>query len=122
MGMDKRALWSRILVIIGLMLMGIGYRYPVLILPGIMVATVGAILSKSPRRKILLWGAGIVAAGLAAGFIFGIIVGMTGKTRIPSLPIFIGIPSFFGVIITAIGAIAILTDKKQPASPSSPGS
>ncbi len=90
--MDKRALWSRILVIIGLMFIALTYSYGAFEIPGIIVATVGAILSKSPRRKILFWGAGIVAAGLAAGFIFGIIYGMTHKTGIPSLPIFIGIP------------------------------
>ena len=120
--MDKLAYWSRILVIIGLALIVIGIVVRVPVLSGIIVATVGAILSKSPRRKILLWGAGIFAAGMTAGLIFGIIYAMTGKTGTPSLPKLIDIPSFFGVIITAIGAVAILTDRRRPAAPSNPGS
>lgn len=126
--MDKRALWSRILVIIGLMFIALTYSYGVFEIPGIIIATVGAILSNNPRRKILLWGSGIVATGFAAMFIFAIIYGMSGKTGITvtelehAIPKFIGIPFVLGIVIIAIGAIAILTDKKRPATPSSPGS
>jgi hypothetical protein len=125
MGMDKRALWSRILVIIGLMFIALTYSYGAFEIPGIIVATVGAILSKSPRRKILLWGAGIVAAAFAAMLIWAIIYGMSGKTRITetdlmhAVPKFIGVPFVLGIVIIAIGAIAILMDKRRtgPASP-----
>ena len=121
--MDKRALWSRILVIIGLMFIALTYSYGAFEIPGIIAATVGAILSKSPHRKILLWGSGLAAAAFAALLIWGFIYAMTSKTRITAqgyalaVPKLIGIPLVLGVVIIAFGAIAILTDKRRPASP-----
>ncbi|MCJ7486158.1 MAG: hypothetical protein MUQ25_08350 [Candidatus Aminicenantes bacterium] len=121
--MDKRALWSRILVIIGLLFIILTYWYGDFEILGVIAATLGAILSKSPRRKILLWGAGIVGVAVVGMFIFAIILGITGTTEITTMefaqaiPKFLGIPLVLGVIIIAIGAMAILTDKKRPVSP-----
>ncbi len=120
--MDKRALWSRILVIIGLMFIALTPSVGGFEFPGIIITTVGAILSTSRRRKIVLWAAGIVATAFAAMCIWAITY-LRGKTGITAaglahaVPKFIGIPLVLGVWVIAIGAMAILTDKKRPALP-----
>ncbi len=109
------------------MFIALTLSYGIFEIPGIIIATVGAILNKSPRRKILLWGAGIVAAASVALFIFGMTY-MTGKSKITvmefthAVPKYIVIPFLLGLVIIIIGGIAILTDKKRPASPPSPSS
>jgi uncharacterized membrane protein YczE len=104
--MDKRALWSKILLIIGLVLMVAGIINPLKasafnILPGIGLAAYSAYLIKSRYRKLLYLAFCLAAVGL------GIII-------------FTGIylfPYFAGWVMGLVGAILMLKDlRKRPAS------
>jgi len=121
--MDKRALWSEILVIIGLVLMGCGIRIPDLLFLGIGVVTVGAFIGRSRRRWVILLGPGLVLASAFVPYFFIAINAITGKTEISRLAKYIQYAVLsFAILITAIGATAILMDKRRTAPPSSPGS
>ena len=72
--MDKRPLWSKIIGIVALMLMVVGFglimgggrrlEHGGLLVFGIILAAVGAIISESSSRKLVLWGAGGTAASM----------------------------------------------------------
>ena len=94
MGMQKRTLWLKILLAVVLMcrrgwllILGVGLklRFVEFVL-GTLLAFAGAILSKSSRRKLLLWGAVGTAAGMALGIARVSFTGLTDKEppRIPS--------------------------------------
>ena len=130
-GILKRALWSKILVVVALMLMAVGFVLITaggrtaglwaLTVFGIIAAVAGAILSKSSSRKIILWGAGGTVAAMAPGAILGLISGLRGKLETPDLhPVNIAIIVLVGTlsqIAIVGGVIGILLEKKRPASP-----
>ena len=141
--MSKRALWSKILVAVALILtvrgwvpflgwyidketsltVGVvsGANYLML---GNILAFIGAILNKSSRRKLVLWGVGGIAAGTAFGIARVTFAALTDK-ELPVPPIIIsaGIVSFnLFQILVIIGAILILLEPRHAASPPSPGS
>lgn len=143
MGMDKRALWSKIFVAVALILTVRGW-VPLLgwyidketsltvglisgtnfLILGNILAVIGAILSKSSRRKLVLWGVGGITAGTAFGIARVTFAASTGK-ELPVPPIIIsaGILTFnLFQILVIIGAILILLEPRRPASPPSPGS
>jgi hypothetical protein len=104
MGMDKRARWSKVLLIIGLVLIVASIINPLqasafCILPGIGFAAISAYLIKSRHRKLLYLAFCLAAVG------FGIIA-------------FTGIylfPYFAGWIMGLVGAMLMLTDlRKRP--------
>jgi hypothetical protein len=131
MGMDKRALWSKILATVALMLMAVGFvlitvvgrraGFWALMVLGFIVAAAGAILSKSSSRKLVLWGAGGTAATMAFGIVAGVISGLRGKIETPDLhPVIIAIIVLVGTlgqITIVVGIIGILLEEKRPASP-----
>jgi hypothetical protein len=129
MGMDKRALWSKVFAAVALALMAVGWvlitlvghrlGYGTLLVFGIVLATTGAFFSESSSRKLVLWGAGGTAAAMAPGFALGIISGLEGKAPFVH-PIFIAIIVIMGglsQIAIVVGTIGILLEEKRPASP-----
>jgi hypothetical protein len=68
--MNGPAIWSRILIIVGLLGMIVGAIDPLegsfLILPSVCLVAIGAWLGKSRHRKLLSWSVGLVAFGVAA--------------------------------------------------------
>ena len=68
--MDKRNLWSRVIVIVGLVAMLIGAIDPLegslVILPGSVLLTVGALLAGTRYKKLILWSFALVTVGVAA--------------------------------------------------------
>jgi len=127
--MDKRALWSKILAIVALLLMVVGFglimvvgrrlEYGALLLFGIILAAAGAIISESSSRKLVLWGAGGTAAAMTPAFVLGLISGLKGKEPFVH-PIFIAIVVIFGClsqIAIVVGTIGVLLEERRPASP-----
>jgi hypothetical protein len=82
--MNKRARWSKILAIIGLMLMVVGVLDPLegllIILPGIGLVAISAFLVKSRHQRLLLWAFCLAVFGVAALFILSSQGGFGGKT------------------------------------------
>ena len=68
--MDKRKLWSRVLVIAGIVAMLVGAIDPLegslVILPGSVMVTVGALLAGIRYRKLILWSLALMIAGFGA--------------------------------------------------------
>lgn len=140
--MDKRALWSKILVAVALILMVRGW-VPILdlilnktdltvahgsaagfLLLGNIIAFVGAILSKSSRRKLVLWGEGGVAAGMAFGVAKVMFAASTDK-ELPVPPIITSAVTFsfhFAQLVIIVGAILVLLERKRSTPPPNPGS
>jgi hypothetical protein len=68
--MDKRKLWSRVLVAAGLVVMLLGAIDPLegslIILPGSVMGAVGAMLAGNRYKKLILWSFALVVVGIAA--------------------------------------------------------
>ena len=129
-GFLKRALWSKNLGIIALVLIVVGFglitgvgrrlEYGFLVLLGIILAAAGAFLSRSSSRKLVLWGAGIYAATWIPAFAVGVISTLRGGEKPVEPPILITITVIAGIlslIAIVVGTIGILLEEKRPASP-----
>lgn len=68
--MDKRSRWSRVLVIVGLVVILLGAIDPLegslIILPGSVMGTVGALLAGTRYKKLIMWSFALVVVGVAA--------------------------------------------------------
>lgn len=129
--MDKRALWSKILATVALMLMVVGFGlltaggrrlgYGFLLLFGIILAAASAIIGKNSSRKLVLWGAGGTAAAMAPGIVAGVISVLRGKIETPDphpvIIVFIVLVGALSQIAIVVGIIGILLEEKRPASP-----
>jgi hypothetical protein len=140
--MDRRMLWSKILVAIALILMVRGW-VPILdliinktsltvghgsaasfLLLGNILAFIGAILSKSSLRKLVLWGEGGIAAGIAFGIARVTYAAFTDR-ELPVPPIFISAVTFsyhLVQLVIIVGAILIVLERKRSTPPLSPSS
>lgn len=82
--MDKRKLWSNILVILGLILMLVGAVDPLegsfIILPGSVLVAIGAMVGKSRYQKLLIWASGMIIFGIGAMIILSMFGGLGGKS------------------------------------------
>jgi cytochrome bd-type quinol oxidase subunit 2 len=109
---------------IGLAFMVSGFIIPDLMFFGIGIVAVGAFVIKRRRRKIIpLLGAGLVFVSAFVPYIFISISVLTGKAEnVRMIRYTQNSVLGFAIIFSAIGAISILTDKKRPVSPPSPGS
>jgi hypothetical protein len=80
--MDKRNLWSRVLVIAGLAAMLVGAIDPLegslIILPGSVLVAVGALLFGTRYKKLILWSLALVAVGVGAGLGWSLVGGFGG--------------------------------------------
>ena len=133
--MIKQALWSKIIGIVALMLMVVGIglimgggrrlEYGGLWLMGIILAAAGAIMSESPFRKIVLWGAGGTVAAMAPGLIAGILAGLKRRVETPEPhPIIIIISVIIGFLSQIAlfgGTVGVLLDARPVSSPSGSG-
>jgi hypothetical protein len=116
--MKARTLWSRILVVVGLVGMLIGAIDPLegslIILPGTGIVALGAFVGKSRHRVLLYWAVSLVAVGVGAMFVltaFGGIGGNTGHTNWWGLVI---LPYPVGWIMGLAGAILSLVESFKP--------
>ncbi len=135
--MDKRSLWSKIFVAVASILtvrglvplwgwyihreaslpVGLSSGVTFLLL-GNILALIGAILSKSSRRKLLLWGVGGAAAGMALGIARVTFSAFTDKD-LPVPPIIgnaVAVSFNLVQIVLIIGAILLLLEPKRPAT------
>jgi ABC-type iron transport system FetAB permease component len=133
-GMDKRALWSRILGIVALMLIVVGFvlissvgrrlEFGFLVLLGIILAAAGAFLSRSSGRKLVLWGAGVYVATWVppiAGVVMSALKGGEPPAEPPALISITVLAGFLSLLAIVGGTIKILLGK-QPTAPPTPGS
>jgi hypothetical protein len=134
MGMDKRALWSRILGIVALILIVVGLvlissvgrrlEFGFLVLLGIILAAAGAFLSRSSGRKLVLWGAGVYVATWVppiAGVVVSALKGGEPPAEPPALITITVLAGFLSLLAIVGGTTKILLGK-QPAAPPNPGS
>lgn len=75
--------WTRVLVIVGLVGMLVGAIDPlegcVVILAGVALATGGAYLAQTSHRILLYWGSGMVAFGVAGMMVLSYFGGIGGS-------------------------------------------
>jgi hypothetical protein len=118
--MSAHAVWSHILVIVGLIAMLIGAIDPLegslIILPGTGIAALGAFLCKSRHRTLLYWAFILVGVGVGAMFVlsmFGGIGGSDGRSMWWGLFI---LPYPVGWVMGLAGVIlSLLESFKRPA-------
>jgi hypothetical protein len=82
--MNARTLWSRILVIVGLLAMLIGAIDPLegsfVILPGSGLVAIGAFLARSRYRWLLGWASVLIALGVVAMVVLSMWGGIGGRS------------------------------------------
>ena len=114
--MKTTLLWSRILVIAGLVLMVFGAIDPlegsIVILPGIGMVFIGAFLGKSRRRMLLLWAFILAAAGIGALWGMSALGGIGGNTGRSMWWALVLVPYPAGWIMGLVGAILRLRDSR----------
>ncbi|MCG7852585.1 MAG: hypothetical protein MIO92_08690 [Methanosarcinaceae archaeon] len=128
--MDKRALWSKIIGIVALMLMVVGFGlimggsrrlgYGSLVFLGIILAAASAFLSGSSSRKLVLWGAGVYAAIWIPAFVLSVISALKAGEKPVEPPILITLTVIAGILsllTIVVGTIGNLLDDRRPASP-----
>jgi hypothetical protein len=118
------AKWSRILVIVGLVLMVAGAIDPLegslVILPGCGLAVLGGFLGRSRHRRLLLWAFILTAVGV--GVMFGVssvggFGGNTGRSMWWALTI---LPYPVGWVMGLVGAIRRLIESRKGDIPAGP--
>jgi hypothetical protein len=112
--LKTRLLWSKILVIVGLMAMLIGAIDPLegslIILPGSGMVALGALLGKS-RYRLLLYSA-FVPITIGVGMLFGLsgLGGVGGSTGRSNWWLLVVLPLPLGWIIGLVGTILKLME------------
>jgi hypothetical protein len=118
------AKWSRILVIVGLVLMVAGAIDPLegslVILPGCGLVALGAFFGRSRHRRLLLWAFILTAVGV--GVMFGVssvggFGGNTGRSMWWALTI---LPYPVGWVMGLVGAIRRLIESRKGDIPAGP--
>ena len=119
--MNGATLWSRILVIGGLVGMLIGAIDPlegsIIIVPGTGMVALGALLGRSRHRILIGWSFVLVAVGVGMMWVlseFGGIGGRTGRSMWWGLVI---LPYPVGWIMGLVGAIRRLREASRPSVP-----
>ena len=120
--MDKRNLWSRVLVIVGLIAMLFGAIDPLegsfVILPGSVLVTVGALLVGTRYKKLILWSFALVVVGIAALWGMSAIGGFGDTSGRSNWWALVMAPYPVGWVMGVIGAILWLrARRKAPAKP-----
>jgi hypothetical protein len=112
--MNASTMWSRVLVIIGVVGMLIGAVDPlegsVVILVSAGLVALGAYLAKSRHRGLLLWAFALVAAGVAALFVlswFGGVGGPGGHSKWWAVVL---LPYPAGWVMGLVGAVLALVE------------
>jgi len=123
--MDKRKLWSRVLIIAGLAVMLFGAIDPLegslVILPGCVLVAVGALLAGSRHKKLILWSLALVAVGFGALWwlsALGGVGGLEDGSRRSYWWALVLAPFPVGWVMGIVGAILTLREgRKAPAAP-----
>ena len=120
--MDKRRLWSRVLVIVGLVAMLVGAIDPLegslVILPGSVLVTVGALLVPTRYKKLILWSLALVIIGVGALWGVSAVGGFSGPGGRSNWWALTIAPYAAGWVMGIIGAILKLRETmKAPAKP-----
>jgi hypothetical protein len=120
--MDKRNLWSRVLVIVGLVAMVLGAIDPLegsfVILPGSVLLTVGALLAGTRYKKLILWSLARVVIGVGALWGMSAIGGFGDTSGRSNWWALVMAPYPVGWVMGIVGAILKLREwRKAPAKP-----
>lgn len=111
--MNRRRLW-RLPVVIGLLAMLAGAVDPLegslLIFPGSALVALGALLGKSPRRRLLYVAFALVAAGVGAMFVLSSLGGTGGSSGRSNWWLLLVLPYPAGWVLSVVGAILTLRD------------
>lgn len=110
--MNTRSRWSRVLLVAGLVCMIVGAIDPLegslVILPGGVLAAVGAFLGKSAHRKLLYASLILMAVGIGAMWILSGVGGIGGTAGRSMWWGLLMLPYPVGLIMGLIGAIRSL--------------
>jgi hypothetical protein len=120
--MNGASRWSRILVIVGLVVMVIGALDPLegslVILPGTGLVALGALLSDSPHRILLYWSFVLVAVGVGALWGLSALGGFGGNSGRSNWWGLVLLPYPLGWIMGLVGAIRKLREGSRRSVPS----
>jgi len=112
--MNARPLWSKILVIVGGLIMLIGAIDPLegsfIILPGSGLVALGAFFGKSRYQKLLLWAFILIAVGVGAMIVLSMFGGLGGNTGRSLWWGLIILPYPIGWVIGIIGIVLRLIE------------
>ncbi len=115
--MSAGSLWSRILVIIGMILMLVGAIDPLegalIILPGVGAVAVAALLGKSRHRRLLYWSFVLAVAGVGAMFVVSLSGGIGGNSGRSMWWGLVILPYPAGWIMGIVGAVLRLAESLQ---------
>jgi hypothetical protein len=115
--MSKISLWSRILVIVGLVAMLIGAVDPlegsIVIVAGTGMVALGALLGKSRYRNLLIWSFALTLVGIAAMWGLSAVGGIGGSSGHSIYWGLLILPYPIGWIIGIIGAILRLRETRK---------
>ncbi len=123
--MDKRKLWSRVLVIAGLVAMLLGAIDPLegslVIVPGCILVTVGALLVGTRYKKLIPWSLALMVVGFGALWWLSALGGVgdleDGSRRSYWWALVLA-PFPVGWVMGIVGAILTLREgRKAPAAP-----
>lgn len=107
--MKARTLWSKILVIIGLIAMVIGALDPLegslIILPGCGMSALSARLGRSPHRRLLYGALGFIAIGVGLMFALSMFGGVGGNSGHSAWWGLVVLPYPIGWIMGLLGSI-----------------
>ena len=108
---------SRLLVILGLVLMVIGALDPlegsVVILGGSALVAIGAFISDTHQYKLQLAALALIAVGVAALFGFSSVGGVGGRTGRSYWWLLLGAPYPLGWVLGLVGAVRKLRERRD---------
>jgi hypothetical protein len=117
--------WSRVLVVVGLVVVAIGTIDPlegsILILLGIGVLALGAWLSESRQRRLLYLSLALTAIGVGGLWGLSAVGGIGGRTGRSAWWAILLLPYPVGWIMGLVGGIRRIREAFTPAAPPGPG-
>jgi hypothetical protein len=120
--MDNRSRWACILVVIGLIFMLVGAIDPLegslVILPGSVMGTVGALLAGTRYKKLIVWSFALVVVGVTALWGLSAIGGFGDTSGRSNWWALVMAPYPVGWVMGIVGGILKLREaRKAPAAP-----
>jgi hypothetical protein len=115
--MDKPLVWSRLLVIVGLVAMVMGAIDPLegslVILPGTALVALGARVGKSRHRALVRWALVLVAVGVGALWWLSALGGFGPSSGRSYWWALVLLPYPVGWIMGLVGAVRTLSDSRK---------
>lgn len=119
LSVNRRTLWSRGLMIAGLVGMLVGAIDPLegspIIVVGAALAALGAGIGRSRRRAILAWGFALVGVGVAAMFVLSWFGGVAGDSGRSAWWLLVLAPYPIGWVASLVGAVLALLESCERA-------